>query len=150
MTIEHSYREARDMIDGMLKHIFRSLQAQNAAEIERVRRQFPHADLVFPDETVVVPFPDGIAMLRASGWREEDGGEIDAYGDLSRPAEVRLGQLVKEKYHTDYYILGRYTILLVPAYADNATQISSRWRCARSIPCRTRPIRASRTRSTSF
>lgn len=35
-----------------------------------------------------------------------EGDEIDEYNDLSREAGVRLGELVKQKYHTDCYILG--------------------------------------------
>ncbi|KAF7979700.1 hypothetical protein HWV62_41034 [Athelia sp. TMB] len=116
MAIEHSYLEARDIIDGMLKHIFRSLQTKNAEEIERVKRQFPHDDLVFPEETVILPFPEGIKLLKESGWTEEDGEEIDEYEDLSRPAEVRLGQLVKEKFNTDYYILDKFPAEVRPFY----------------------------------
>ncbi|KAF7978080.1 hypothetical protein HWV62_1735 [Athelia sp. TMB] len=66
MAIEHSYLEASDIIDSMLKHIFRSLQTKNPEEIERVKRQFPHNDLVFPDETVILPFPGGIKLLKES------------------------------------------------------------------------------------
>ncbi|KZP05302.1 aspartyl-tRNA synthetase cytoplasmic [Athelia psychrophila] len=116
MAIEHSYLEARTVIDGLLKHVFRSLQTQNAEEIERVKRQFPHDDLVFPEETVILAFTDGIRLLQESGWTEEDGEEIDEYEDLSRPAEVRLGQLVKEKYNTDYYILDKFPAEVRPFY----------------------------------
>lgn len=107
MAIESSYLEARNLIDALLKHIFKSLQSeQNAHLLAAVKRQFPHDDLVFPEETVVLPFTEGIKILKESGWKEEDGEEIDEYDDLSRKAEVRLGQLVKEKFNTDYYILG--------------------------------------------
>ena len=50
----------------------------------------------------------GIQMLRDSGWKEEDGSELSEYEDLSTRAEQRLGQLVREKYKTDYYILGTF------------------------------------------
>src|ERR1700734_1219732 len=105
MAIERSYIEARSLIDGMLKHIFCSVLENHQNELSRVKRQFPHDDLVFPDETVILNFHDGIDLLKDDGWTE-DNEELDEYEDLSRPAEVRLGQLVKEKYNTDYYILG--------------------------------------------
>ncbi|KAF7965541.1 hypothetical protein HWV62_42902 [Athelia sp. TMB] len=85
-------------------------------EIERVKRQFPHNDLVFPDETVILPFPGGIKLLKESSWTEEDGEEIDDYEDLSHPAEVRWGQLVKEKFNTDYYILDKFPAEVRPFY----------------------------------
>ncbi|KAF7973292.1 hypothetical protein HWV62_15671 [Athelia sp. TMB] len=106
MAIEHLYFEARDIVDGMLKRIFPLLQTKNTEEIERFKRQFPHDDLVFPHETIILPFPEGIKLLKESGWTEEDEEEIDEYKDLSHLAEVRLGQLVKEKFNTDYHILG--------------------------------------------
>lgn len=45
-------------------------------------------------------------MLKESGWKEEDGSEPSELEDLSTGAERELGRLVKEKYKTDYYILG--------------------------------------------
>ena len=46
-------------------------------------------------------------MLQEAGYKEDDGREITDEDDLSTPAERRLGQLVKEKYNTDYYILSK-------------------------------------------
>lgn len=51
---------------------------------------------------MLLNYTDGIALLNESGWREEDGKEIKDLENLSRPAEVRLKQLVKEKHNTDY------------------------------------------------
>ena len=103
MAIDLDYHEAMRTIDGMLKHIFPTVQAQNRAEIEAVKTQFPHEDLVFPEKTVVLTFSEGIRLLCESGWREEGESDEDAkkeLEDLSTRAEVRLGQLVKEKYDT--------------------------------------------------
>lgn len=119
MAIDLDYHEAMRMIDGMLKHIFRTVQAQNRAEIEAVKKQFPHEDLVFPEETVVLTFSEGIRLLRGSGWREEGESEEDVQTeleDLSTRAEVRLGQLVKQKYNTDYYILDKFPAAVRPFY----------------------------------
>jgi aspartyl-tRNA synthetase len=125
MAIERSYIEARSLIDGMLKHIFRSVLENHQNELSKVKRQFPHDDLVFPDETVILNFHDGIDLLKDDGWTE-DNEELDEYEDLSRPAEVRLGQLVKEKYNTDYYILG--------TYRSFSTHLSTDKVSARQIP----------------
>ena len=65
----------------------------------------------------------------------QDAGveDVDPLGDLSTAQERTLGELVKKKYDTDFYILHKYP----------------RAR-GRSTPCRTRPIRTTPTRSTSF
>lgn len=107
MAIEHSYTEARNLIDSVLKHMFRSILTNHRPLLDRVKRQFPHDDIVFPDETVVLRFSEGVKLLRESGWVEEGGEEPGEFDDLSRKGEVRLGELVKEKYRTDYYILGK-------------------------------------------
>ena len=77
-----------------------------------VKLQHPYEDLLLLDKTLRLKFSEGIKMLRESGWREEDGSEPSEWDDLSTRAEQRLGQLVREKYHTDYYILGKYRITL--------------------------------------
>jgi len=93
MAIERSYLEARNLINRMLKHVFKKVfyRITNPNSTILNKRQFPHDDLVFPDDTVILDFRDGIPLLTDDGWTE-DGEELDEYEDLSRRAEVRLGQ----------------------------------------------------------
>ncbi len=49
-------------------------------------------------------------MLHAAGVQMAD----DA--DLSTPDEKLLGKLVKDKYHTDFYILDKYPLAVRPFY----------------------------------
>lgn len=109
MAIDSSYYEAMRMIDNMLKHIFRTVQKECAKEIEVVRKKHPSQDLVFPDETVILSFKEGVQLLMDSGW-DEDPPDMD---DLSTRAEVRLGALVKEKYNT-----GSFTLYHVPIFGQ--------------------------------
>lgn len=109
MTIERSYLEACMLINSMLKHVFCSIQHNHADLLMYVK----HEDLMFPDETVALQFADGVKLLKESGWTEVDRKEMDEYEDLSRRAEVRLGQSVKEKYNMDYYILGAHLFCLL-------------------------------------
>ena len=46
-------------------------------------------------------------MLIDSGYKEDDDSDPSPLQDLSTRAEQTLGRLVREKYHTDYYILGK-------------------------------------------
>ncbi|OCH85681.1 aspartyl-tRNA synthetase cytoplasmic [Obba rivulosa] len=115
MVIDSHYHEVLDTVDTMFKYIFRGLQERYRTEIETVKKQFPHEDIVILDETPRLRFAEGIRMLRESGWHE-DGSELDEWDDLSTPAERRLGQLVKEKYGTDYYILDKFPISVRPFY----------------------------------
>lgn len=116
MEVNH-YHDAMYLIDDMLKHIFASLERRCGAEIAYIREQFPSSEFKWLDQTLVLPFGDGVQLLRESGFREEDGSEPDPYEDLSTPAEQRLGALVKEKYGTDYYILDKFPVSARPFYA---------------------------------
>ncbi|KZT64350.1 lysyl-tRNA synthetase [Daedalea quercina L-15889] len=121
MQFDHHYHEVLDMLDGMLKHIFRGLQERFkdeacALHIEAVKTQFPHDDLVILDETPRIRFADGIKMLREDGYKDDDGDEPSEFEDLTTNAERRLGQLVKEKYGADYYILDKFPLEVRPFY----------------------------------
>lgn len=112
------YSEARRVLDNMLKTIFRTVQTKCRRELEVVRRQFPSEDLTFPEETVVYTFRDAVKMLRESGWREEgeEEGNLHEIDDFSTRAEVRVGQLIKEKHGTDFYIVDKFPTAVRPFY----------------------------------
>ena len=116
MAIEHDYHETMYIIDGLLKHVFRGLNEKYKEAIERVKAQYPHETFVFPEKTVVLTFKEGVKMLREDGWGLTPEKEVDELEDLSTRAEVRLGQLVKAKYGTDYYILDKFPRSARPFY----------------------------------
>ena len=69
------------------------------------------------DETTTLRFAEGIRLLRESGWKDDDDGSTPSeYEDLHTKAEKRLGELVKEKYHTGYYILDKFLTSAHPFY----------------------------------
>lgn len=59
-------------------------------------------------------------MLQEAGYKEDDGREITDEDDLSTAAERKLGQLVKEKYNTDYYILSKSFGVVIIRCLSNA------------------------------
>jgi len=100
MAIEWAYLEAQTLIDGLLKHVVRSISVNHRASLDHVKRQFPHNDLVFPEKTVTCNIHDRKSLLKEDGWTE-DGEDLDKYEDLSRRAGVRLCRsTVKGKYIT--------------------------------------------------
>ncbi|KAI1761203.1 aspartyl-tRNA synthetase [Hypoxylon sp. FL1150] len=111
MSLKESYQELIQTMDKVLKAIFTAVQAM--PELKNVRERWPSEDLVWLDETPVIPFLEGIQMLR------DDGREIEEE-DLSTRDEMRLGELVKEKYKTDYYILDKFPANARPFYTHKA------------------------------
>ncbi|TFK49883.1 aspartyl-tRNA synthetase, cytoplasmic [Heliocybe sulcata] len=116
MTFEADYHEVMNLIDEMFLYIFKNIYKNYREEIDTIKQQFPHDDLVIPDETLKLKYADGIRLLREDGWKEEDGSELTDEEDLSTAAERRLGAIVKEKYNTDYYILDKFPAGVRPFY----------------------------------
>ena len=75
-----------------------------------IRTQYPHKDPLFLDETLKLKFSKGIQMLINSGYNEDNGSDLTTLWDLSTKAEQVPGCLVREKYRTDYYILGKWNL----------------------------------------
>ncbi|RDX47067.1 aspartyl-tRNA synthetase cytoplasmic [Lentinus brumalis] len=116
MAINQDYHEVMNLLDELLKFIFKGLQSKFKNEIETVKKFYPHDDLVILDETPRIKFADGIRMLNESGWTEDDGSQLSEDEDLSTRAEQRLGQLVKEKYGADFYIIDKFPTDVRPFY----------------------------------
>ncbi|OJD17491.1 aspartate-tRNA(Asn) ligase [Emergomyces pasteurianus Ep9510] len=116
MAIDEHYHEALETLDSVLKEIFKGIYGRYRREVDIIKRQFPHEDLVWLDETPIISFAEGVKLLNESGWRR-DGEELSTNEDLVTSDEIRLGELIKEKYHTDYYILDKFPKDARPFYA---------------------------------
>ncbi|KAL1956344.1 hypothetical protein VTO42DRAFT_7427 [Malbranchea cinnamomea] len=117
MAIEEHYHEALEVLDSVLKEIFQGIYSKYRREIEIIKQHVPHEDLVWLDETPIIPFAEGIKMLNDSGWTDESGKPLSEDEDLGTRDEIRLGELVKEKYKTDYFILDKFPVSARPFYA---------------------------------
>ncbi|EXJ53330.1 uncharacterized protein A1O5_13423, partial [Cladophialophora psammophila CBS 110553] len=96
-------------------------------DIDTLKHHFPHDDLVWRDETARLTFAEGVKLPNESGWTDDDASQQYEHNDLPTRAERRPGELVKEKYHTDYYILDKFPVAARPFYTmpdpkdDNVT-----------------------------
>ncbi|ODN74330.1 aspartate-tRNA(Asn) ligase [Cryptococcus amylolentus CBS 6039] len=116
MAIEEHYHEAVDVLDNMLKHIFKGLQTEFKHEIEVVKKQHPHEDFLFLEETLRLPFKEGMKLLKEAGATNSDGSPIGEMDDMSTENEKLLGRIIREKYHTDYFILDKFPLAIRPFY----------------------------------
>ncbi|KAI2621193.1 aspartyl-tRNA synthetase [Hypoxylon sp. NC1633] len=116
MEIRKDYHEAMDVIDEMLKAIFKGIYSRYRKELDNVKTKFPHEDLVWLERTPRLTFKEGAELLNSSGWTDDDGKPASEDEDLGTRSEIRLGQLVKEKYGTDYFILDKFPTSARPFY----------------------------------
>jgi ergosteryl-3beta-O-L-aspartate synthase len=117
MAIDEHYHEVLTMIDNTFKHIFKGLYQRYRHEIDVVKAAFQHEDLVWLDQTPIIPFAEGIRLLNDSGWKDEHGNPLPEDEDMGTRDEIQLGKLIKEKYKTDYYILDKFPVSARPFYA---------------------------------
>lgn len=116
MVIQKDYHEAMDVIDEMLKAIFKGVYSRYRKELENIKTRFPHEDLVWLEQTPRLSFKEGVQLLNSAGWTDDNGKPASENEDLGTRAEIRLGQLVKEKYGTDYFILDKFPASARPFY----------------------------------
>ena len=109
MAFHEHYHEVLDVLEGLFVYIFEGLQTRFKSEIAAVSQQYPVRPIkVTPVKRIL--FKDAVALLR------EDGKEMGDFDDFSTPLEVRLGELVREKYDTDFYIIDQFPAAVRPFY----------------------------------
>lgn len=113
MAIERDYHEVIWVLDDFLKSVFQAVYS--LPEIEVIQQRWPSKEFKWLDETLILDFREGIKMLR------EDGRNVEEE-DLSTPDEIRLGQLVREKYGTDYYVLDKFPANARPFYTHKDSE----------------------------
>ena len=116
MAIDEHYHEALRTVDHFLKAIFEGVYREFKSEIERVKHQFPHEDLIWKEETPVFHFADAISLLNETGWKNEDGQPLPLDEDIGTRDEIQLGRVIKEKYGVDYYIIDKFPASARPFY----------------------------------
>uniref|UniRef100_A0A1I8ASV2 Aspartate--tRNA ligase, cytoplasmic n=1 Tax=Steinernema glaseri TaxID=37863 RepID=A0A1I8ASV2_9BILA len=110
MEFKLDYHEVLVTIGNLMIDIFKGLKADFASEIETVGQQYPAEPFEFVEPALVLRFPEAVAMLRAVG------AEMGDEDDLTTANEKLLGRLVKEKYHTDFFILDKFPLAVRPFY----------------------------------
>ncbi|ESQ54071.1 hypothetical protein EUTSA_v100249451mg, partial [Eutrema salsugineum] len=110
MEIYTHYSEIMDLVDELFVFIFTKLNERCNKELEAVRKQYPFVPLKFLPKTLRLTFAEGIEMLKDAGV------EVNPLGDLNTESERKLGQLVLEKYNTEFYMLHRYPAAVRPFY----------------------------------
>lgn len=94
------------LIWNLLTFIFEQLKDRFANELNHIQHKSP----IYPKEPLIIEFSQGVKMLREVGLNQED------HEDLSSENERRLGELIKEKFNSDLFILEKYPTKVRPFY----------------------------------
>ncbi|KAI9050278.1 hypothetical protein LZ554_005446 [Drepanopeziza brunnea f. sp. 'monogermtubi'] len=117
MEIEEHYHEVLHMLEAVLLHIFKGLTEHHRDEIELIRSVYPSDEFLLPEpgKEVRLTFAEGQALLRADGPPEF--AHVSDDEDMSTAQEKALGALVRQKFHTDFYVLDKFPVGARPFYA---------------------------------
>lgn len=110
MVIKEHYDEVLDVMSEMFIYIFDGINERCKEELERVRDQHPFEDLQYLRPTLKLTYAEGCALLREAGVEQDD------YEDLPTTNEKKLGDIVKEKYGTDFFFMDKYPLAVRPFY----------------------------------
>ncbi|RCV05537.1 hypothetical protein SETIT_1G091800v2 [Setaria italica] len=110
MALRDHYSEVCDVVDRLFVAMFDHLNKNCAKELEAIQRQYPFKPLKYLETTLRLDYDEGIRML------QEAGVHVDPMGDLNTEAEKKLGELVRDKYGTEFYMLCRYPSAVRPFY----------------------------------
>lgn len=110
MEIVEHYHEVLHVLGNMFVFMFDKINENCGKELAAVAEQHGYEPLKYLRETLVLSFPQAVEMLR------EAGVEIGDYDDFSTAQEKRLGELVRAKYDTDFYIVDKYPLAARPFY----------------------------------
>ncbi|WWD19363.1 aspartate-tRNA(Asn) ligase [Kwoniella shandongensis] len=111
MSLQQDYHEVFHVLETVMKNIFKAISSMKD-ELHRVREMWPSEEFKWFDQTPIIPFTEAVQMLR------DDGRDVEEE-DLSTPDEIRLGELVHQKYGADFYIVDRFPISARPFYTAN-------------------------------
>ena len=111
MAIGDHYMETLEIIHELFKHIFNGLETRWAKELAVIREQYESEPVAFTEEPCVIHWPEAMEILKEHGMDVGDGFE-----DLSGAMELKLGEVVKEKYGTDFFMLDKYPSVIRPFY----------------------------------
>ena len=116
MVFVNHYHEVLDFAEKLILHIVQGLQTQYKEEIAVVQKTYPKAgDFKIKDgKALRLKYLDGIKLLKEDGV---DTSEQDRFeNDLTTAMEKRLGQIIRAKYDTDFYVLDEFPMSVRPFY----------------------------------
>lgn len=100
MEIEHNFNELIYFIYDMFVNILDNIYRDYKREIELIRLHNHFEDLKYGPSPRILNFDECVELLAERN--------ILVDGDLNREAEKTLGEIVRQKYDTDFFVIRKY------------------------------------------
>lgn len=110
MVIKEHYYECLDVFGRLFNFIFSEIPKRCKDELAIIQTKYPFRPLKSASPALLLTFQEGIQLLK------NDGVDADPKADLTNAHEKRLGELVYEKYGTDFFMMDKYPMEARPFY----------------------------------
>lgn len=110
MAFNEHYHEVLYFLADLMMFVFKELEVRFSKELNLIRCQYPSEPFKFSEKPLILPFSEGVKLLR------EAGVEMGDFDDLSTANEKFLGKIIREKYDTDFYVLDKFPLAIRPFY----------------------------------
>ncbi|KAJ5235344.1 Aspartate--tRNA ligase cytoplasmic [Penicillium citrinum] len=116
-TFEHHYHEVLEFAEDLLVFILSQLKERYAAQIATIQKSYPKAgDFKLPKngKALRLNYMDGVALLKEAGVDMSEQERFE--NDFTTAMEKQLGQIIRDKYDTDFYVLDKFPMAVRPFY----------------------------------
>lgn len=111
MTFNEHYFEVVDLICELFESIISNLNSAYSKEIAIVKEQYPFEDFQFKTPVPRLKFSEAVELLAEEGYTQ------NPHKDLETANEKALGEIVKKKYETDFFVVYNYPLEARPFYS---------------------------------
>ena len=109
MTFNEHYHEVLNLFDRLFTTLFSELNTVHQRELSEFWKKFGIEPFEYTP-SVRITFKDAVALLR------ENGIEMSDYEDFNTEKEKTLGKIIKNKYHTDFFMVDQFPSEVRPFY----------------------------------
>lgn len=117
MAFQHHYHEVLGFAEDLLVFILTQLSERFSNEIATIKKSYPKAgDFKLPKngKALRLNYMNGVQLLKEAGVDVSEQERLET--DFSTAMEKQLGQIIREKYDTDFYALDKFPMSVRPFY----------------------------------
>lgn len=108
--VSYDYHEIITTFWNMLVFVFNGLKEKYSEQLSYIQKFHVCEEFKFPKEPLIIDFKKGVKLLNCAGY---DQKEMD---DLTTQNEKKLGEIVKQLYDSDLFVLDKYPLVVRPFY----------------------------------
>ncbi|GAQ39276.1 aspartyl-tRNA synthetase Dps1 [Aspergillus piperis CBS 112811] len=116
-TFRGHYHEVLEFAENLLVFILSQLKERYADKIAIIQKSYPKAgDFKLPKDgkALRLNYMDGVALLKEAGVDVSEQERFE--NDFTTAMEKQLGQIIRDKYDTDFYVLDKFPMAVRPFY----------------------------------